>query len=77
LCSICVPVVVGVLIEAASAGEDDQSDLNVTEDGELVRLLQQPVPTLAEGHLAARRVLDPLDLNLTPPHPHARSHRPF
>lgn len=63
--------VTGIFIQAASGREDDQSDLSVAEDGELVGLLQQPIPALAEGHLAAGGVLDPLDLNLSPPHPHA------
>ena len=63
----CIPVT-GILVEAAAGGEDDQGDLGFAEDGELIGLLEQPVPALAEGHLAARRVLDPLDLDLPPPH---------
>ena len=62
-----VPVV-GVLVEAAPAGEDDERHLGVAEDGELVSLLEEPVATLAEGDLPARVVLDPLDLNPSPPH---------
>ena len=62
-----VPVV-GVLVEAAAAGEDDERHLGVTEDGELVGLLEEPVPALAEGHLPASGVLDPLDLNPSPTH---------
>ena len=60
--------IVGVLVEAAPAGEDDERHLGVAEDGELVSLLEEPVATLAEGDLPARVVLDPLDLNPCPPH---------
>ena len=60
--------VTSILVETATAGEDDQRDLGFAEDGKLIGLLEQPVPALAEGHLSARRVLDPLDLNLPPPH---------
>lgn len=60
--------VVGVLVEASAAGEDDERHLGVAEDGELVRLLEEPIAALAEGDLPARVVLDPLDLNPSPPH---------
>ena len=56
------------LVELAAAGEDDERHLGVAEDGELVSLLEEPVATLAEGDLPARVVLDPLDLNPSPPH---------
>ena len=56
--------VVGVLVEAAAAGEDDERDLGVAEHGELVRLLEEAVAALAEGHLPVGRVLDALDLSL-------------
>ena len=51
-----------------TAGEDDERHLGVAEHGELVRLLQEAVAALAEGHLPVRRVLDALDLD--PPSPH-------
>ena len=60
--------VVGVLVEAATTGEDDERDLGVAEDGQFIGFLEQPVPALAEGDLAARVVLDPLDLDLSSPH---------
>jgi hypothetical protein len=56
--------VVGVLVEAAAAGEDDERDLGVAEHGELVRLLEEAVAALAEGDLPVGRVLDALDLSL-------------
>jgi hypothetical protein len=59
---------VGEVIEAAGAGEDDESDLRVAKDGELLGLLEQPGPALREGHLPARRVFDPLDHYLPSPH---------
>lgn len=60
--------VVRVLVEAATAWEDDECHLSVAEDGELIRLLQEPVAALAEGDLATCAILDPLDLNPSPPH---------
>lgn len=59
--------VIGVLVEAAAAGEDDERDLGVAEHGELVGLLEEAVPALAEGDLAIGGVLDSLDLDFTPP----------
>jgi hypothetical protein len=76
---ICIYInkspVVGVLVEAAAAGEDDERDLGVAEHRELVRLLEQAVAALAEGDLPVRRVLDALDLDLTPPLPVAAGAR--
>jgi len=68
ICSAPHAPVVGVLVEAAAAGEDDERHLGVAQDRELVRLLEEPVAALAEGDLPARVVLDPLDLNPSPPH---------
>jgi hypothetical protein len=65
---IVVPGVGGVLIELALGGEDDDGDLGVAEDGDLVRLLEQPVPALGEGHLPVYLVLYPLQLHLASPH---------
>jgi len=56
------------LVELAAAGEDDERDLGVAEHGELVGLLEQAVAALGEGHLAVDLVLDPLQLNPSPPH---------
>jgi hypothetical protein len=56
------------LVELAAAGEDDERDLGVAEHGELVRLLEQAVAALGEGHLAVDLVLDPLQLNPSPAH---------
>ena len=58
----------GELVEPAGAGEDDEADLRITEDGELLGLLEQPVPPLGEGDLPARRVVYPPDHDLSPPH---------
>jgi hypothetical protein len=65
---VAVPGVGGVLVELALGGEDDDGDLGVAEDGDLVRLLQQPVPALGEGHLPVYLVLYPLQLHLAAPH---------
>jgi len=64
---IYISPVVGVFVEAAAAGEDDERDLGVAEHRELVRLLEEAVAALAEGDLPVRRVLDALDLDLAPP----------
>ena len=68
--------VIGVLVEAAAAGEDDERHLGVAQHGELVRLLEETVPALAESDLPVRRVLDALDLDLAPPRLVAPSQRP-
>ena len=61
--------VVGVLVEADPCWRRRyERTLGVADDGELVSLLEEPVATLAEGDLPARVVLDPLDLNPSPPH---------
>ena len=57
------------VVELAGAGEDDDADLRVAEHADLLRLLEDPVLALREGHLAVALVLDPLDLDLPAPHP--------
>lgn len=67
----CVGYVLGggcELVEAAARGEDDERDLGVAEDGELVRLLEQAVAALGEGHLPVYLVLNPLQLHLAATH---------
>jgi len=56
------------LVELAAAGEDDERHLGVAEHGELVGLLEEAVAALGEGHLAVDLVLDPLQLDPSPPH---------
>lgn len=55
-------------MELVVAGDHDEGDLGVAEDGELPRLLEEPVPPLRVGDLPVGRVLDRLDLNLPPRH---------
>ena len=64
-----IPGVGGVLVELPFRGEDDDGDLGVAEDGDLVRLLEQPVAALGEGHLTVYLVLYPLQLHLAATHP--------
>ena len=52
----------------AGGGEHDDGDLGVAEHGELPRLLHDPRPALGVGHLPVGGVLDPLYLDLPPPH---------
>jgi hypothetical protein len=65
---IRIPGMARVLVELPLSGEDDERDLCVAEHGDLVGLLQQPVPALGEGHLAVDLVLDPAQLHRPPPH---------
>lgn len=62
---------VGVLVEADGVGEEEDPYLGVAEDAQLLGLLEQPALPFGEGHLPARRVLDPLNHRL-PPHHHAQ-----
>lgn len=55
-------------IKLPAGGKDDEGNLGVTENGKLAGLLEQPNPALGEGDLPAGGILNPLDLNLTPPH---------
>lgn len=45
------------MAEATGRGEHDESDVDVAEDGELVSLLDEPVPSLRERHLPVRGAL--------------------
>lgn len=58
----------GELIELASIREDYDSNFSITEDGELLSLLEQPRTSFGECNLPAVCILDPLYLNLPPPH---------
>jgi hypothetical protein len=49
----------GEVEELPGGGEDDEPDVGVAEDGELLGLLEQPLPPLGEGHLPRRQVVDP------------------
>lgn len=55
------------MAHAVGGREHDESDVDVAEDGELVGLLDEPIPALRERHLAVRDVLYPpyLQLNAT------------
>lgn len=57
-----------VLVEFSGAGEHDNGDLGVAEDGEFVGLLEEAVAPLRVGHLPVRRVFDSLDLDLPSRH---------
>ncbi|PON54967.1 hypothetical protein TorRG33x02_300860, partial [Trema orientale] len=59
---------VGELVEAAAAGEDDESDIDVAENRELASLFDESIAAFGEGHLATALVLDSLQLHLLPPH---------
>jgi hypothetical protein len=63
-----VPRVGGILVELSLGGEDDDGDLGVAEDGDLVRLLEEAIAPLGEGHLPVYLVLYPLQLHLPATH---------
>lgn len=56
------------LIETAAGGEDEKSDIQVAEDGELAGFFDETGATLRETNLTAALVFDPLYLNLSSPH---------
>ena len=58
----------GELVEPAGAGEDDDTNLSIAENRKLLGFLQESVPSLGESHLTTRRVINPLDRDLTPSH---------
>lgn len=58
----------GEIVEPAGAGEDDDTNLSITENRKLLGFLQQAVPSLGESHLTTRRVIDPLYRDLSPSH---------
>ena len=60
--------IVGILVEAATAREDDESNLSVAEHGQFIGLFEQAIAALAEGHLPVGCVLYPLDFDLSPTH---------
>lgn len=62
------PAPAGEVAEAIGGGEHDERDVDVAEDGQLVRLLDEAIPPLREGHLPVGVVLDPLDLQLHAAH---------
>lgn len=66
--SRCVLRLGGVLVELSLWREDDDGDLGVAEDGDLVRLLEEAIAALGEGHLPVDLVLYPLQLHLAAPH---------
>ncbi|RWW55010.1 hypothetical protein BHE74_00038385 [Ensete ventricosum] len=65
---LMTPGTAAELEQPAAAGEDDERDLGVAQDGQLVGLLEQPAPPLRERHLPVDLVLDPPQLD--PPSPH-------
>jgi len=57
-----------VLVEFASAGEHNNRNLGVAENGELVGLLEKAIASFGVGDLAVGGVLYPLDLDLSTSH---------
>jgi len=53
-----VHVCAGVLVQLVAAGEDDEGDLAVAQDGQLVRLLHHPELPLVECYLSIPLVGD-------------------
>lgn len=57
-----------VFEKLSRAGEDNEPDLRIAEDGQLVGLLQQPRAAFRERHLPRGLVLDPSDFYLSSAH---------
>ena len=53
----------------AGGREHEEDEIDVTQDGELLGLLEDPRPPLGVRHLPPAVVFQPLDLELHPPHP--------
>lgn len=64
----CLPWIRGILEELAFGRENNQGNIGVAQDGDLMGLFEEPCPPLRECHLPANLVLDPLQLNSSPPH---------
>lgn len=56
------------MVDVIRRREQNEGDVDVTEDGELVGLLDEPISPLWVSHLSIRGVLDPLDLEFHPSH---------
>lgn len=59
-----------VFMEFSGRGNHEERNLGVTENSELMGLLEDAVPSLGVSDLPIRHVLYPLDLDLTPRHLH-------
>jgi len=57
-----------VLVEFASAGEHNNRNLGIAENGELVGLLEKAIASFGVSDLAVGGVLYPLDLDLSTSH---------
>lgn len=55
-------------MELAGAGEHNNGNLGIAENGELVGLLEKPIPSFRVSHLAVGGVFYPLDLDLSSSH---------
>lgn len=55
-------------MELSSTGEHDDRNLSITKNSELTGLLEDTISSLGVGDLPVRRVLYPLDLNLSSSH---------
>ena len=57
-----------VFKEPARRGENNESNLSITQHRKLVSFLEDPSPPLGEGHLPRCNVVNLLDLDLLPHH---------
>ena len=64
----CIPRAAAELIKLAMVGEDDESNLSITEDRELIGLLEKPISPLCKSHLPIYFVLYPLQHHSPSPH---------
>lgn len=58
----------GQFIEFSVVGENENTDIGITENGELLGLLKEPSSALTKGNLPVHRILNSLHLNLSTSH---------
>lgn len=63
-----VPVSGAEVIRVSGSGEDEESDVDIAEHGELLGLLDEAGTALGESRVTSVLVLDQLYLKLLPPH---------
>ena len=57
-----------IIVDFISGGLHDEGDLSITQNRELLSLLEDPISSLRIRHLPVRLVLNQLDLNLPTTH---------
>ena len=59
---------IGIFVELAGAGENNDSNFCITKDRELPGLLKQPISSFRESHLPAGGIVNSSDHYFSSPH---------